>query len=463
MFDLAKAFADTYNPKSGLYLRKDRLESLVPDSMQDLRKKIRKLIKSYPAKLTVRILTEGYPSCPVCQKVIKIPNMCGSKRDEFIKTCGSKRCQSQYLSLLSPAAQSLLAKARGTFDLLPSYLEVLHLGDYAVKVRCTRCGRKSTRSSSTAERGCSCSKGEKSNETKSLNSKAKRLSAVEELKASLPPTVKCSGLHKHRAQVLLRCTLCDKKSVRWLCNAKDFKCSCETEIRQQARFEGLRCSRDTKVKEHLADLGMSYLSREGNSKYKVKCHCGKVFVPYNPLALTYGCQSCTVRSTTDARQASMKATNLERYGVPYAVQDPTVLRKLLEGRYKFKEVSLGDRVVRVQGFEDRAINHLLSVGVPPTAIKVGSALPTVRYNFEGITDRVYHPDIMLDDGKRKPILIEVKSTWTLRMDLPRILAKQKAALASGYDFRFMIMATNGGRLNTKAEIANAKTYRRQAS
>jgi hypothetical protein len=73
--------------------------------------------------------------------------------------------------------------------------------------------------------------------------------------------------------------------------------------------------------------------------------------------------------------------------------------------YKTKDYKLGKHIVQIQGYENFALDYILSKGVKPKDIIVGDAVPLIRYG-----KHKHFPDIFIPRLNR---LVEVKSTFTM--------------------------------------------------
>lgn len=457
MFDLAKAFNASYNPVSGLYTRKDHLLKLVPRHLTDLRKKIHKLVKDnrYPAKLIVKILTEGYPNCPCCHKPITSPNMSGAKRDEFTKTCGRDQCLRWYLQQGSAYGKALQAKSKsGVKGLVKPYMTVVKENSFSFTIRCSRLHRLHERNRYNAFRHCTCSKGEKVRDTRAANQEFEKNARVTALRANLPSTLKLVKVHAKQSKVDLKCSDCGKTQTKWLCTASGWKCGCEKQTRMRPYWDSIKQDTHDRVRAHLKSL-KAELIKVTDEGYLVRCKCGVEFIPNQPLYLKYGCVSCAAKDASPARRAASKATCLERYGVEYAIQYAPIQDKVIASGYKVKSYKLGNRTVKVRGYEPQALDYILAKGIAPKHIFVGHGVPTVRYKYKGI-DRVYFPDILLRAPGKRDMLVEVKSTWTLQLDTAKILMKKKAAEAAGYAFTLLVMTQDGVRLDTDKELKRCR-------
>lgn len=115
---------------------------------------------------------------------------------------------------------------------------------------------------------------------------------------------------------------------------------------------------------------------------------------------------------------------------------------------KQKQYLLGDRVLNIQGYEDRALDWLLDNTTHKSEeifVSSEGVLPVIPYRFEG-RNRKHYPDIMVRRKDGRTMIIEVKSTFTFGIHSwkgkPRMFqqnkAKLRAAKAQGLDYRFMI-------------------------
>lgn len=457
MFNLANAFNATYNPVSGLYLRKDRLLSIIPECETALRKQVVKLIKVYPAKLVVKVLTEGYPDCPCCGKKITKPNMSGNKRDEFIKTCGRKSCQRWYIQQGSDFARDLQTKAQAGFkDQLQPYMRIVSENAFNFTVECSRCGRVRERTQANAGAHCSCSKGASVRDTRALNSEAEKKSRLRAIREDLPASLKITKVHPKKFVVDIKCSDCGTTQTKHLCTLPTWRCGCRKQERLEGHWASIRDDTLQRTRKHLRNLGLKYLGQTDSGKYLVRCKCGQEFVPNQPLMLKVGCKSCSVKHTAPVRIAKSKETCLERYGVEYVAQHGPIHQKMVNAGYRAKPYSLAGRVVNVRGYEPQALDWLIARGIDPKHINAGSkGISAIPYKFQDRT-HYYFPDILLKAKGKRSTLIEVKSTWTLKLDLARNLAKKRAAEKAGYTFHFFVMTHDGRRLDTNKEITKCK-------
>jgi hypothetical protein len=139
-----------------------------------------------------------------------------------------------------------------------------------------------------------------------------------------------------------------------------------------------------------------------------------------------------------------KSTSLERYGVDHPAKSPEIREKMMatsqergnknSGRIK-KYTDFKDRfgvVHRICGFEDLAIAYFSNPkGVTKNVKSITSKVievPKYRYTLNG-TKHNYFPDLKVVSGKSEYV-VEVKSPYTLTLDLERNLKKFKVASRS---------------------------------
>ena len=125
-------------------------------------------------------------------------------------------------------------------------------------------------------------------------------------------------------------------------------------------------------------------------------------------------------------------------GVKHLMQVPEFLTKAqksrMQNKYQTKDyVFPSGRVEIIQGYEDIAIDELLETHHEDDLVIDDDKTPVIYYEFEGKTHR-YFCDIWIPKTNQ---VVEVKSNYTWEIDLGRNKAKEKATIASGFDFRLM--------------------------
>ncbi len=127
-----------------------------------------------------------------------------------------------------------------------------------------------------------------------------------------------------------------------------------------------------------------------------------------------------------------------KYGVYFPSQLKASLNKMLKNR--FKDYSLGERIVKILGYENMALDYIIEVeNISPLDILVASDLDCPSFSYVSTIDgefHVYNPDIYIKSQNR---IIEVKSTWTYEKDLNENFEKRIVCLDKGYKFNFYIM------------------------
>jgi hypothetical protein len=152
-------------------------------------------------------------------------------------------------------------------------------------------------------------------------------------------------------------------------------------------------------------------------------------------------------SKTDEFKEKSKNTWFKKYGVEHPMKDPLLLDKFLEKIHKFKDFEFpSGKIVRVQGYEDKALKILLEEGICEDDILVAKGeiineIGIIEYFFKD-KNKFYFPDFFI---KSLNMVIEVKSTWTfdnngkIQKEDNIIFAKRDACISLGYKFRIMII------------------------
>jgi hypothetical protein len=139
-------------------------------------------------------------------------------------------------------------------------------------------------------------------------------------------------------------------------------------------------------------------------------------------------------------QAKYKATNLERRGVEYVMQDPAVFEKAYRKRCKKKDYAMpSGAVIRVQGYEPWALDKLVKQ-YSETDITVAEASFNISWIDAEGQSRVFFPDIYVKSEHR---IIEVKSTYTWEKDEAINWQKKQACLEQGFDCQFWVFDGKG--------------------
>lgn len=131
-----------------------------------------------------------------------------------------------------------------------------------------------------------------------------------------------------------------------------------------------------------------------------------------------------------------KAKCLAAHGVEYSMQLKEVFDKQQHSAKRVKTAIVDGVEVQYQGYELKGLYILLDRGYKIEDIKIGkSNVQCIDYEFGG-KKRKYFPDIYIP---KENYLIEVKSVYTFNIAKEQNLAKQKACVAAGYKFDFMVL------------------------
>jgi hypothetical protein len=101
----------------------------------------------------------------------------------------------------------------------------------------------------------------------------------------------------------------------------------------------------------------------------------------------------------------------------------------------FKDYTLpSGNIIRIQGYEHLALDELTKLYKEQDIFTNKDDVPKVLYQLKNKQHR-YYPDIYIKSENK---VIEVKSTWTYKKNLIKIMIKALATRKLGYDFEFWI-------------------------
>lgn len=134
-------------------------------------------------------------------------------------------------------------------------------------------------------------------------------------------------------------------------------------------------------------------------------------------------------------QEKWKKTCLEKYG-GHPNQNPTVQAKAEENAYKYKDYKLpSGKVVKIQGYEDWALDELLEYFDEDDIIIGRGNIPRISYKCDEDINRIYFPDFYIESMNT---ILEIKSEWTLKLKTCRLNEKAKAVKEEGFDYEVWI-------------------------
>lgn len=127
---------------------------------------------------------------------------------------------------------------------------------------------------------------------------------------------------------------------------------------------------------------------------------------------------------------------MENYGVRNPTLNPTIFKKAKKNSFKIKEyIWKTGEVSFVQGYEPIVLSELEKNGYKFDDIITDECLmPEIWYLYEGKKHR-YYPDLYIP---KENLIIEVKSDYTLNLDLNKNKAKFSATKKLGFDFQLMV-------------------------
>lgn len=126
-----------------------------------------------------------------------------------------------------------------------------------------------------------------------------------------------------------------------------------------------------------------------------------------------------------------KNTNLERYGTIYPAQSRLINSNTFKSK---KYITPNQNEYIIQGYEDLALDELYLINDENNVIIGKKNVPRVNYLFNN-KSKMYYPDIFLPLQNR---IIEVKSTWTYKVQLDKNILKAEQCKNLGYKFEFWI-------------------------
>jgi len=142
----------------------------------------------------------------------------------------------------------------------------------------------------------------------------------------------------------------------------------------------------------------------------------------------------------------IRETNLEKYGVEFSMQNPETMEKQIKSSYYLKDYKLpsGD-LIKIQGFEHYALDELFKCeNINENDIITGCKnVPVVWYNDATDKKHRHYVDIYIPLQNK---CIEVKSTWTFKMQKETIFLKQQAAKEVGYLYEIWVYDNKGNKV-----------------
>jgi len=137
---------------------------------------------------------------------------------------------------------------------------------------------------------------------------------------------------------------------------------------------------------------------------------------------------------------------LEKYGVEHPSQNQEIMEKQIKSSYYLKDYKLpSGELIKIQGYEHYALDELLKCeNINENDIITGSKnVPIVWYNDAADKKHRHYVDIYIPLQNK---CIEVKSTWTFKMQKETIFLKQNAAKEVGYLYEIWVYDNKGNKV-----------------
>jgi hypothetical protein len=142
----------------------------------------------------------------------------------------------------------------------------------------------------------------------------------------------------------------------------------------------------------------------------------------------------------------IRETNLYKYGVECSMQNPETMEKQIKNSYYLKDYRLpSGKLIKIQGFEHYALDELLKCeSICESDIITGCKnVPVIWYNDANNKKHRHYVDIYIPLQNK---CIEVKSTWTFKMQKETIFLKQQAAKEVGYLYEIWVYDNKGNKV-----------------
>lgn len=245
-------------------------------------------------------------------------------------------------------------------------------------------------------------------------------------------SVKCGANNKRRNEQI-KSTLINKYGVDNIAKTDVFKENLKQHNLKKYGTEYFFQSEEYKEKREAIfkeKYGVGYYTQ--TAEFQEKCK--------KTALKKYGVESY---SQTQEFQEKRKRTSLEKYGVDHHMKSLEVFEKQQKNSYYYKDYTLpSGKVVRVQGYEGKALDELLIMYKEEDLLisnrDIFSMFGSFNYEYEGKPHR-YYPDIFLIPEN---LFIEVKSSRTYSVNKWKNLAKRESVLSKNLKFQFWIYGKN---------------------
>jgi len=244
-------------------------------------------------------------------------------------------------------------------------------------------------------------------------------------------------------------TLNEKYGVNNVMDINDVKISHKKSINKSISERGESII-NKRIETVMSEFGVDNISKLKLIKNKKSDTCFKNFGVNNPMQnidiknkvkLTnqdrYGGNS--PMCSDFVKNKSIK-TSLEKYGVPYPMQNEHVFMNNQKSRFKKKEyIFPSGRIELIQGYENKSLDLLIceyeEEDIVVNDLKIMNLIGEIWYTDSLGINRRYFPDIYIISENK---IIEVKSSWTYKIDEEINKLKMQAVIDACINFEFNI-------------------------
>jgi len=250
------------------------------------------------------------------------------------------------------------------------------------------------------------------------------------LPASATPKQRCWHILNDKLEIVL--TIDTGRPARWF-GSKYFMFSKRGAANKNSESNQKR--KNTWLKKY----GVGNPAKSAEIQDKIKATVLERYGAENYFASTEGIdrlkQDWSDPSRRQSRIDNIALAWQKKYGC-HISQVPEIQAK--QQKFKTRKYTLpSGKQVNIQGYEDRALDELLPIYGEDDLLIGSSQTPKITYVYDG-KKRIYFPDIYIISKNQ---IVEVKSTWTFKIDEEKNLAKEKASVDQGFLFAFMIYSS----------------------
>ena len=156
-------------------------------------------------------------------------------------------------------------------------------------------------------------------------------------------------------------------------------------------------------------------------------HCSKIRYK-NTCIQTYGVDNFFKSSEFTEKRI---ATNLLKYGHEHHMQNQEIINKTIRTSYLTKQYTLpkSGKIILCQGYEPRFLDMILKYYDESMIVTEKKDIPKIKYINQDNKNAIYFPDFYIP---HENTLIEIKSTWTLKIELLKNKLKYRSCVDNGY-------------------------------